>query len=144
MSSSGKPTRSVGGFPSGGSLICDGDGCNCYVKLAVIESTHFIMESGTAGRCYNDCSQSTTRPFSCGHLPAMQARVKSLIHRDGNPLQPMGYSGMERSLHVINKGPDAPLTAVCTACNRHFIVRHESSEDPLHRMTREFNDHDCK
>jgi hypothetical protein len=52
--------------------------------------------------------------------------------------------GMERSLHVINKGPDAPLAAVCTACNRRFVVRQEPGEDPIHRLTREFNDHDCK
>jgi hypothetical protein len=50
---------------------------------------------------------------------------------------------MERSLHVINKGPDAPLTGVCTGCNRRFISKHEPGTDPIHRMTQEFNDHNC-
>jgi hypothetical protein len=50
---------------------------------------------------------------------------------------------MERSLHVINNGPDAPLAGVCTACNRRFMVPHTPGEDPIHKLTREFNEHDC-
>jgi hypothetical protein len=50
---------------------------------------------------------------------------------------------MERSLHVINKGPDAPLIGVCTACNRRFMARQTHGEDPIHRLTRDFNDHNC-
>jgi len=51
---------------------------------------------------------------------------------------------MERSLHVINKGPDAPLTGVCTACNRRFIARQEPGKDPVHRLTQDFNEHNCE
>jgi hypothetical protein len=35
------------------------------------------------------------------------------------------------------------LTGVCTACNRRFIAPRTPGEDPLHRMTHEFNEHDC-
>lgn len=57
----------------------------------------------------------------------------------GFPIQRRLRMIVERSLHVIDKRPDAPLTAVCTACNRRFIARHEPGEDPVHRLTREFN-----
>jgi hypothetical protein len=50
---------------------------------------------------------------------------------------------MERSLHVVDRGSDAPLVGVCTACNRRFLAPHESGRDPIHRLTAEFNEHNC-